>query len=333
MTADETEQPRVIRWGSGIARSMGNNVMAHTGWSSDTDDRVEGIIATAGTPAWADRLAWALNVVNGHDGVLHAADRHTVPAAAPLPEVTATAREMLERAVAVAMHTPDQWGPHIWSALAGVATAVNRDEREAELHDLGKRYRAIDPEQFAREYVTEQHAGPLATDEPDDVDTRPCPSARCRHPVAEHYGADAARLVSPNAVGCSVRGCRCRLSAERVVEYLQTDPAAAAPVVTTMNSRAAMWTLDEPGHAPAWVRNLLDTFLQPETLLDFGGAYVPPWVVDRLEQAHLDGPPAWLLAVIDAAALHVTITPELQMPAWVSDRIIATNMEPDGPLS
>jgi hypothetical protein len=47
-----------------------------------------------------------------------------------------TSRSLLDSAVTSALHTPDQWAPHVWSQLAAAAVAVERAEREAELHPL-----------------------------------------------------------------------------------------------------------------------------------------------------------------------------------------------------
>jgi hypothetical protein len=52
------------------------------------------------------------------------------------PAPNTSSRSLLERAVAGAENTPDQWAPHVWSQLAAAAVAVERGEREAELHPL-----------------------------------------------------------------------------------------------------------------------------------------------------------------------------------------------------
>ncbi len=106
-----------------------------------TGPTIEEMIAAVET-ALRPRVGLSVQRVNGAAvavtdavfGLLERHNRRRLELSEQVAPWVTTSRGLLNQAVGAAMHTPDQWAPHVWSQLAAAAVAVERGEREAELH-------------------------------------------------------------------------------------------------------------------------------------------------------------------------------------------------------
>jgi hypothetical protein len=182
-----------------------------------------------------------------------------------------TSRSLLDSAVTSALHTPDQWAPHVWSQLAAAAVAVERAEREAELHPLvvaaQRAFSSPPPAQPVVVQATER----------GDVMGRPCPWPTCGHPVHDHYGDDAAaQFGDPSRLGCSITGCRCTLSAEQVLSARQFN---AQPV--SIGGRGVTYVYPAGrDDAPEWLIALVDAAATGDMVRSADLAGAPRWIVE-----------------------------------------------------